>query len=234
MFAYGMEKKGWLYNAFWTNSSVRLPFEEQDGNVQGMYMPAATLGVRFNVMQEGMETLREVWLVSGACTCVLALMIPLLQVKYVLLAILGIAIPVGTFFMLIILSAAVHLTKAGRTFLALRAQARRSTARTPKLTGEEVLLLAVCCCGIMEYRSNVAFSRVIRAPASCFRQRPVPLGAKRRAGHWLPCRPSPQGQCCRWRGWSKSFVFQSVMHTHIVHISGNTHKIVALLIQQRW
>ncbi len=65
MFAYGMEKKGWLYNAFWTNATVRLPFEEQDGNVQGMYMPAVSIVTRFNAKGAAMDKLREFYGVCG-------------------------------------------------------------------------------------------------------------------------------------------------------------------------
>lgn len=142
MFAYGMEKKGWLYNSFWTNSTVRLPFEEQDGNVQGMYMPAVSIVARFNAKEEGMDILREFWLVCYTM-CVSASVTNNTQVKNTLLALWGIIIPGLAFLTLVVLLIGVHLTKAGRTFQALRAQARRSTATSYKLTGEEVLLLAV-------------------------------------------------------------------------------------------
>lgn len=58
-----LKKQGWLYNAFWTNSSVRLPCEGQDGSVQGMYMPLGTVVLRVYADAETQRQTRNLWLV---------------------------------------------------------------------------------------------------------------------------------------------------------------------------
>ncbi len=70
---------------------------------------------------------------------------PKKQVKYILLIVFGIILPAFNFALLVGSLLYTYATKTGRAFMAQRAMARRSRARNSKLTGEEVMLLAVRC-----------------------------------------------------------------------------------------
>ncbi len=129
-----LKKQGRLYNAFWTNATVRLPFEGQNGSVQGMYMPLGTVALRVYADQETQQQIRNLWLVWGVCTLVVwlcggAQFLPKTsQTKRALLASCCIAAPCVGGVMILVTHYLLFFSRQGRRYLAAKVGCRKSRA----------------------------------------------------------------------------------------------------------